>query len=166
MSFLTPTFLTFSEALHPSNMGQINFCECLDDSNDSNGYHRYTPCGRARTLRDIQRMVTADSAMASSDEFLSEADAEALMRPNSTTTPQRQSFNEGFKDAVRNGNDSLTDFYLNEYPHLNLLQIPFENGDNCLHVAVSRKYYELTEKLLIHGADVKYNDSLSHHIGF
>ena len=63
----------------------------------------------------------------------------------------------GFKEAVINGNDSLVMYFVEEYPDLGLLKLEFENGDNCLHVAVRNSSYNLIYYLLTHGISVNYN---------
>ena len=87
-------------------------------------------------------------------------------------SPKTQYRNEntmkGFKNAIENGNDSLAMFYVNEYPNLNLLNIQFENGDNCLHIAVRNHASKLIYYLLTNGVSVNYKKitSPSKHIFF
>ena len=50
----------------------------------------------------------------------------------------------GFQEAIKNGNESLAKFHINEYPEIDFLSIPFdEYGNNCLHYAVILQYSHL-----------------------
>ena len=76
--------------------------------------------------------------------------------PNTPSTASANERNiEGFKSAVLNGNDSLVMYYHQEYPELNLLDLEFPNGDNCLQVAVRNKSSKLIYYLLQNGAEVQ-----------
>ena len=74
------------------------------------------------------------------------------------TANNKESTIQGFKEAVLNGNDSLVMFYVDEYPDLDLLNLEFVNGDNCLHVAARNSSYKLIYWLLSNDISVKqYN---------
>eukprot|EP00484_Ammonia_sp_Unknown_P020859 CAMPEP_0197027810 /NCGR_PEP_ID=MMETSP1384-20130603/7683_1 /TAXON_ID=29189 /ORGANISM="Ammonia sp." /LENGTH=465 /DNA_ID=CAMNT_0042456723 /DNA_START=20 /DNA_END=1417 /DNA_ORIENTATION=+ len=81
--------------------------------------------------------------------------------PSSVDTPNTQSNKEGvitgYKDAIQKGNDSLAMYFVEEWPDLNLLSMKFDQGDNCLHVAVRGRFYNLILYLLTNG--VSPNDT-------
>ena len=60
----------------------------------------------------------------------------------------------GFREAIENGNDSLVMYFVEEFPNLDLLQLKFENGNNCLQIAVKNKAYKLIYYLLQNGVSV------------
>eukprot|EP00483_Globobulimina_turgida_P003510 UN03516 len=66
---------------------------------------------------------------------------------DSNTQPQL-SVSQEFHQVIKEGNDHMVMFYLEEYPSLNLLNTPFTNNDTALHVAVKHKRYNTIQELL------------------
>ena len=58
------------------------------------------------------------------------------------------------KQAITKGNDSLLMYLVQQYPDLDLFNIQFDNGDNCLQVAVKNSSYNLIYYLLAYGISV------------
>ena len=114
---------------------------------------------RRRTISKPRRIET-DYASSSSDDS-DEYDSEKLL-PNVTVSESgyeseaKEKAIAGFKEAVFKGTESLVIYYVDEFPDLDLLSLPFENGDNCLHVAVRNSSYNLIYYLLTHGISVNY----------
>jgi len=151
-------------------MGQSGqLCHRCDDDYPSGGDSAHWRAHRIRTAQDVDRLRVQSycSTAASSVDFLGEADEEAVSRSHSSRSQESSrsvvsmhctnSVVVAFKNALRSNNDSLVVFYLNEYPLLDLLRIPFEDGDRCLHFTARHKRHKLAEKLLEHGASP--NDS-------
>ena len=88
------------------------------------------------------------------DTLESEAETTGNETSVSITQDTMQRVTAGFKEAVEQGNDSLTMYYVQEHPQLNLLQLRFPNGDTPLHVAVRNKAYRLIVYLLDEGISV------------
>ena len=77
----------------------------------------------------------------------------------STSTPiVRQQSTEkviaGFFSAVRRGNDSLAEFFLAEYPSIDLLTLRTDDGNDCLQLAVHHRHHKLALFLLSRGLSV------------
>ena len=62
----------------------------------------------------------------------------------------------GFKAAVHNGNETLVMHLVREHADLNLLRTRFENGDDCVQIAVRNHSHKLLLFLLEQGASVCY----------
>eukprot|EP00486_Rosalina_sp_Unknown_P013371 CAMPEP_0201579198 /NCGR_PEP_ID=MMETSP0190_2-20130828/26613_1 /ASSEMBLY_ACC=CAM_ASM_000263 /TAXON_ID=37353 /ORGANISM="Rosalina sp." /LENGTH=356 /DNA_ID=CAMNT_0048013345 /DNA_START=25 /DNA_END=1092 /DNA_ORIENTATION=- len=68
-----------------------------------------------------------------------------------STDEAKQKAVSGFTEAVYNGNERMALYYIEEFPDLDLLSLPFENDANCLQIAVKNLSYKLAYYLLIQG---------------
>eukprot|EP01084_Bolivina_argentea_P017821 33248_1 len=72
-----------------------------------------------------------------------------------------QSLRQEFHEAIKDGNDSMVTFYLEDNTSMNLLNTPFSNNDTPLHTAVKYKQYNILEKLLEEGSIVNTQNRLT-----
>eukprot|EP00484_Ammonia_sp_Unknown_P030000 CAMPEP_0197051676 /NCGR_PEP_ID=MMETSP1384-20130603/26274_1 /TAXON_ID=29189 /ORGANISM="Ammonia sp." /LENGTH=460 /DNA_ID=CAMNT_0042484271 /DNA_START=36 /DNA_END=1418 /DNA_ORIENTATION=- len=71
--------------------------------------------------------------------------------PADAVEPSTEEIIEAFKRAVHSSKDALVMQLMDEYPSLELLNVPFADGDNALHVAVRNSSHTLILFLLNHG---------------
>ena len=116
-----------------------------------------------------QRRLAATDSKSSSDEYetgskhltpnetntISESSVDRVPSPPPQGSQSSEKVIAGFKDAIKNGDESLANGYIEEYPDLDLFSISFENGDNCLQVAVRNSSYKLIYYLLNNAVSVK-----------
>jgi len=79
--------------------------------------------------------------------------------PGHTPQPSREEMEEdavrqGFIKAFEDGNDGLAIHLADEYPELDMMSYEFENGENCLMMAVSHHNDKLVVFCLEEGIDV------------
>ena len=68
---------------------------------------------------------------------------------------KQQKILDGWKSAVESGNDSLVRTLFNEYSdETDVISAKFSNGDNSLHVACNKRYYEIAYFLIQKGISV------------
>ena len=60
-----------------------------------------------------------------------------------------------FQSATRVGDEKLATKLLTEYPHLDLMNVPLDNGECPLHAAIQNRNEKLVFYLLQNGASVK-----------
>lgn len=60
-----------------------------------------------------------------------------------------------FHTALRNGDATKVMYFMETFPELKLLQIPSQDGQTCLQIAIENQSYKLIIYLLENGASVK-----------
>jgi len=58
---------------------------------------------------------------------------------------------DAFKEAIQKGDEKTVMYYVDEFSELDLFKATFENGDNCLQIAVRNSSYNLIYYLLTNG---------------
>lgn len=61
---------------------------------------------------------------------------------------------DGWKKAIDSGNETLATFYCEEYPHIDMFQYRWDNGDSALMIACKNQKARLVFFLLTQGASV------------
>lgn len=138
-------------------MGMYCSCRAKDQTAPDRPSNMTDRTSKETTTKDTcdNPYVNSDSSEADSYDGDTGADPDDDNRPPRITDQYSTERNKsGFLDAVEQGNDSLVDYFLREYPSLNLLEVEFENGDTCLHVAVRKRHTQLVFYLLQHGVSV------------
>ena len=133
-------------------------CSCNDDDKPSTLQHTTPNIKVERKAINIDPKQEHLQTKTNINVFSSDAEDE-YESPTSSQSPKSKQSKEkviqAFKQAISNSNDSLAIHFVDEYPELDLCNSTFENGDNCLQVAVRNSSYNLIYYLLTNGISVK-----------
>ena len=80
---------------------------------------------------------------------------------NRATTTQNPVIEE-LREAITTGNKTMVMYFLEDDPSMDLLNVTFRNGDNCLHLAAKHSMQEIIKYLLEQGAASKNVHSYFH----
>jgi len=105
-----------------------------------------------RRVKDLTETLTAaemHAASSSDSDYAYDSSAScastATVGEPTYSLGQQKKARSGFETALRQGNESLVMHYCREFSAMDLLHMPFANGDTCLHVAVRNR----SEKLVL-----------------
>ena len=145
-------------------MGSVRSSPCCAPDKIKTSTHPDSDRTSSTSRRPARELYKEGDVPSDSDTNLAGLNAEHSVSehsPRAFHTPAEQEEAQTlFYNAVQSGKDFLVMHYDQDFPELDLLQTIFENGDNCLHVAVRNKSPDLILYHLTNGISVESNQSV------